>query len=83
MPKFSQSDAYVTPSSQQPMFHVESKKSQTKPPERMRRQDFSDEEAMDLYNRGDEIMKVAPDNIQHAWEAWASKSDVSVGNLID
>lgn len=82
MPNFSRSDAQVTLSSEQPTVNVESKKARMETVKKKRSQKFSDEDAMALFNHGEDILDISPDNTKDAWEAWASKFDVSGGNLI-
>lgn len=40
-------------------------------------QDFSKEEARALYDRGEDILNILPENIEDAWEEWALNFDVS------
>ena len=44
---------------------------------------FSKDEEKLLYDRGEDILKIAPDNVEVTWEEQALKIDVSSSNLIN
>jgi GTP cyclohydrolase I len=45
-----------------------------------RRNEFSEEEAEMLMTFGEDIIKVLPERVEQAWEAWTNGVDVSNGN---
>lgn len=83
-PSFVVSNAQPPATSKQPLIVIESKKPQNEEIEKLRRtQDFSKEEAIALYDRGEDILKISPENIKNAWEDWALKFDVSSSHHIN
>lgn len=75
-PSFAVSNARPPATSIQPLIVIESKKPQNGEIEKLKRtKDFSKEDAIALYDRGEDILEIAPDNIKNAWEDWALKFD--------
>lgn len=44
--------------------------------------EFSEEEAEMLMTFGEDIVKILPERVEQAWEAWTNGVDVSNGNWI-
>ena len=73
-------DAPPTPPSDHPPPQSDNEMVRTLKPKRSK---FSKEDAEALLLIGEDILDIAPDRVDDAWEAWATHHDVSSAALIE